>query len=117
MNSFLENAQQLFDVARADNKAEDLDFALLVRPDGGLHLIMESSAPFDSPVDYAEARVAYRVTRSGGGVRVQGKNGAQTCLLEDQGRSRVRKIPVVRELLRDRVLYSITSPLLNSASS
>lgn len=112
MNTFLDNAQQLFDVARADDRAEDLDFALLIRADGGVHMIMESQTPLDTGTAYAEAHTAYRVTRSRSGVRVEGKSAAQKCLLEDRGR-----LPAHRMFLRDQVLYSMTSPLLNSAPS
>ena len=40
MDSFLVNAQRIFDVASSASGNED--FALLIRPDGGLHFVMES---------------------------------------------------------------------------
>ena len=111
MNTFLDNAQRIFDVARQDSSAENSDFALLVRSDGGLHLIMETPVSLEAAAIYAGARTAYHVSRSPAGVRVTGVDSTQRCLIED---SSIRRRS---ELLRDQPLYSITSPLLTSASS
>jgi hypothetical protein len=111
VNPFLDNAQKLFDVARADSSADNTDFALLVRPDGGLHLIMESPLSLEAAAIHAGARTAYRVTRSRDGVRVTGRNAAQRCVLEDHTRSK----RVSAELLRDQPLYQLHSPLLESS--
>ena len=99
MNAFLENAQELFDVARADRGADHTDFALLVRPDGGLHLIMESPLSLDAAAIHAGARTAYRVTRNCDGVRVTGREDARQCIIEDRRPT--------RDLLRDQVLYTV----------
>jgi len=111
---FLENAQKIFDVARSDESTEPTDFALLIRPDGGLHFVMESSLEAA-----ASAQIAYRVTKSGNGeVRVAGRNGDQECLLTQRAAQRPdqpRRFTAV--LLRDQPLYWITSPLTLSASS
>lgn len=109
MNLFLENARQLFEVARAGDPADAVDFSLQVHADGGLRLL---SDPYATS---AEARTTYRVTRTARGVRVQGSTGAatgpQTCLLED-----LAPLPAWKTLLPDRVLYSVASPLLISGS-
>src|SRR5215831_5320330 len=113
MDPFLENAQQIFDVARSGGSGETGDFALLIRPDGGLHLVMESPLSLDAAAIYGGARTAYRVTRvSGGGVRVEGRSGSQECLIEQRAAHHTSK-----ELLRDQPLYWITSPLTLSAAS
>jgi hypothetical protein len=113
---FLENAQKIFDVARSDESTEPNDFALLIRPDGGLHFVMESSL---SRLEAHEAPIAYRVTKSGSGeIRVAGRNGDQECLLTQrapQKPGQPRRFSA--ELLRDQPLYWITSPLTLSASS
>ena len=107
---FIENAQRIFDVARSDGSAEPKDFALLIRPDGGLHVLMESPEPLDSPILDSAARargaqIAYRVTTTGnGGVRVTGRCGGQQCVLEQQSGSRA-------SLLRDQPLYVMISPV------
>ena len=113
MDAFLENAQRIFDVARSDGSAEPNDFALLIRPDGGLHFVMESPLSLDAAAIHGGARIAYRVTRtSGGGVRVAGRNGNRECVLEQRSTHRAGA-----EWLRDRPLYRITSPLTLSAAS
>ena len=114
MDSFLENAQRIFDVARAASSEDPQDFALLVKPDGGLHFVMESPFSIEGASAWAGAQSAYRVTRSADGVRVQGQRAGQggnqdQCLLESRNTR--------RELLRDQPRYCITSPLLTSGTS
>src|ERR1700722_8800570 len=103
MDEVFENAQRLFDVARAGASAdggENTDFALLIRPDGGLHFVMESPFSIEAAAAHAGARTAFRVTRSRDGVRVQGRSPNTDCVLEHHN--------VSRELLRDQALYRIT---------
>lgn len=108
MEAFLENAQRIFDVARADNSDAATEFALLVRDDGGLHFIMESPVSIEGASAYGGARTAYRVTRTAAGVRVQGRSGGKACVIEERGS--------IRNLLRDQPLYVVTPPLLTSSS-
>ena len=111
MSVFLDNARQLFDVARADPAGEDLEFSLVVRQDGGLHLYMESA--LNSADSFAQqGRTAYRVTRNSGSVRVEGANGEQSCLLEARSARAACKA-----LLNDFAGYRIISPLLTSGTS
>jgi hypothetical protein len=109
VNTFLENAQRIFDVARQDSSAECTDFALLVRSDGSLHVMMESQLSLEGAAVEVGARTAYHISRSPRGVRVTGRDSGQHCVLEQRR--------VGGELLRDQPLYSITSPLLTSSVS
>ena len=109
MNTFLENAQRIFDVARQDSSAESSDFALLVRSDGSLHVVMEREWSLEAAAIDAGARTAYHVSRSPRGVRVTGRDETQHCVLEMKRMG--------SDLLRDQPLYSITSPLLTSSGS
>jgi hypothetical protein len=113
MDSLLENAQRIFDVARSGRDAEgdndSQDFALLIRPDGALHFVMGSQFSMEGAAAHAGAQSAYRVTRSRDGVRVQGRSAGRDCVLEERS--------AYRELLRDQPLYSITSPLLTSCTA
>jgi hypothetical protein len=111
VNDVFENAQRIFDVAKAGPvgdaaDGQNTDFALLIRPDGGLHFVMESPFSLDAAAIHAGARSAFRITRSIDGVRVQGRSFGTDCVLEQ------RNVP--RELLRDQAHYRITSPLLSS---
>lgn len=114
MDLFLENAQRIFDVARSDESGEPNDFTLYVRPDGGLHFVMESALEdtSDKAAHHEPIRTAYRVTRTAGGrVRVAGRNGAHECVLEQRPAIPAR----TAELLRDQPLYWISSPVTTSA--
>jgi hypothetical protein len=119
MDTFLENAQRIFDVARADSGANHSDFdnsefALLVRPDGSLHIVMESASAMNLDAIASEngARTAYRVSKSRDGVRVSGRNGVSRCELSS-GKEKLAPLPVPTDLLRDQPLYLIAGrPLL-----
>ncbi len=106
MDALLENAQRIFDVARSGEKGENRDFALVIRPDGAMHFVMESTYSLNGAAAYGGAQSAFRVTRSRDGVRVTGRSGGRACVLEERN--------PCRELLRDQPLYRITSPLLTS---
>lgn len=120
MDAFFENAQRIFDVARLDASSEPKDFALLIRPDGGLHFVMESPLSLEAAAVHGGARIAYRVTKSlTGEVRVSGRSETQECMLTahrqttDQNSSR----RFSSEILRDQPRYWISSPLTLSAPS
>jgi len=111
VDTFLENAQRIFNVARTDSSAESSDFVLLVRPDGSLHVIMESTVNPDSAAIAHGARTAYQVTRSRGGVKVSGRSGDNRCELSSGLAARVPQ----RALLRDQPLYTLAVPELPAA--
>jgi hypothetical protein len=123
VDAFIENAQRIFDVARSDDSAELNDFALLIRPDGGLHFVMESSLEsamtLESAATHGGSRIAYRVTRTnGGGVRVAGRSGNRECVLQQHAPHHLHSADrFTAELLRDQPLYRISSPLTLCASS
>jgi hypothetical protein len=115
MDSLLANTQRIFDVARSvadagnGSQEDNQDFALLIRPDGVLHFVMESPFSIEGAAIHAGAQSAWRITRSREGVRVQGRSGGRDCVLEERH--------MHRELLRDQPLYRITSPLLTSSAA
>lgn len=111
MDTFFENAQRIFDVARAGAEGagwsdENRDFAVLVRPDGGLHFVMGSPFSLEAAAIHGGARSAYRVSSSRDGVRVVGRSGEKDCVLEERS--------AARQILRDQPLYRIASPLLTA---
>jgi hypothetical protein len=110
MDTLFENAHRIFDIARSGAAAGNQDFALLVRPDGGLHFVMESPFSMEAAALHCGARTAYRITRSIDGVRVDGRGGGRTCVLEEFSEPKAFS----REMLRDQPLYRIASPLLTS---
>lgn len=108
-DTFLQNAQEIFDVACAGAGHED--FAVLVNESGGLHFLMNTSLRLDAAAAYTGCRTAYRVTRSRDGVRVEGQSPGQNCVLENRTPERIRQ-----QLLPNTALYRMTSPLLGAGS-
>jgi hypothetical protein len=116
VDALLENAQRIFDVARSDESAEPTDFALMIRPDGGLHIVMEPLP--ETAAIHDGARISYRVSRTSDGVRVVGRSGDRECMLQEGFRQdRAKCARFSAELLRDQPLYRINSPLTISAAS
>ena len=111
MDTFLLNAQRIFDVACAGSGADSSEFALLLRRDGGIHLIMEAEMTLDAVMAHNDASSAYYVRRSRDRVRVTGSDGSRHCELEES--SHRDRWPGV---FRDQPLYRIISPLLTSTS-
>jgi hypothetical protein len=101
VDTFLLNAHRIFEVARADGGGDESEFALLIRPDGGLQIFMEGAER------WAGVGTVYNVARSSAGVRVIGEDGRRRCELEEKTRRRFRG-----ELLRDQPLYTVSAPLL-----
>ena len=106
MEGFFENAQKIFDVARANGGGEYTDFALLIRPDGGLHLVMDSPLSLEAAAVHGGARTAYRVTRSARGVRVTGQAAGRTCVLEALSQEG-QTVNSASWLVRDQPLYQM----------
>jgi hypothetical protein len=99
---FLDNAQRIFDVAGADDSNTFDEFAIVVRPDGGLHFIMGSPVSIEGASAYAGAQSTYRVTRSPHGVRVDGKTLGQDGYVQHCS---LERRDARAELFRDRALY------------
>jgi hypothetical protein len=112
MDVFLENATRIFETASLSEGADSSDFALLVRPDGALHFVMETPFTLDAAAIHAGAQTAYRVTRSKDTIRVDGQSGGRNCVLEQRHPENR-----ARDLLRDQPLYRVSSPLLTSCNS
>jgi hypothetical protein len=110
MDTLFENAHRIFDVARSASVAENQDFALLIRLDGGLHFVMESAFSMEAVALHYGARAVYRITRSSKGVRVDGRSGGRNCVLEESSAPKT----FLHEMLCDQPVYRITSPLLTS---
>jgi len=55
---------------------------ILISPEGAIHMIADSDWPLDSLTWHHGAKTAYRVSEQSGSVRVEGREGSRTCLLE-----------------------------------
>jgi hypothetical protein len=100
VDTFLENARRIFDVARMDSSEEVSDFTLLVRPDGSIHMVMECTVNPESAAQEHGAESAYRVSRRAGNVTVSGSHGVDRCSLSCAPERRQN-----RSLLPDQPLY------------
>lgn len=93
MQTFAQRAQQLLEAASASPGVAE-EMTVLIGHDGSI-LCADSDWPLDSLARERGARAAYRVTRRGAVVRVEGREGMQTCVLESRGQAEA-----ARELLR-----------------
>lgn len=82
MSLFLSNAQRLMAAAENAPGGEDTDVAVLVRQDGSLHVVMDAGWQAESAAMHYGARTVYRIRRSQGTTRVEGRSGTDRCLLE-----------------------------------
>jgi hypothetical protein len=94
VSRFAQDAQSLLDAAAAaaSNGETCSEMTILIGQDGGIHMLAESDWPLDSLALHHGARSAYRVSGSGGAVRVEGREGGQRCLLESASPARVARL-------------------------
>src|SRR5437899_1884289 len=95
VTGFLENAERIFETA-ALGEPESGDLAILIGQDGAIRMLMGSDWPLDSLQAHHGAMAAYRVSRSGSQVRVEGKSRTGSCVLQSEPVS-----SIARRLLAD----------------
>src|SRR5689334_17363135 len=81
VSPFLQNADEIFQTAR-DAGPEDCDMAILVKGDGGIHMLPACDWELESMRLHHGARAAYRVSRKDGGVRLEARSASQSCLIQ-----------------------------------
>src|SRR4029077_2241272 len=91
---FSEHASRILDAAEtAAARGEACsELSILIGPEGGLHIISESDWPLDSLAWHHGARMAYRVSQRDGAVRVEGRDGSRTCLLESESAAKTARL-------------------------
>lgn len=82
MTGFAQRAQELLENALHGPQGSEM--TVLIGNDGGIQLCVGSDWPLESLVRERGARSGYRVTAKGGRVRVEGREGLQTCVLESR---------------------------------
>jgi hypothetical protein len=80
VTGFAQRAQELLDAALAGPGTSEM--TVLIGNDGAVGLCVDSDWPLDSLVRERGAQAAYRVQFRGGAVRVEGREGFRTCVLE-----------------------------------
>ena len=89
MNRLTEQAQRILDVALCGRDGADV--TVIIQPDGRIHMLAESDWPLDSLAQRHGAQAVYRVSRDRGSVRVEGREGAKTCVLEVAAPGRIAR--------------------------
>jgi hypothetical protein len=86
MEAFWEDAENLFETANqaSQSGSPDCDWAILIGPQGGIRMLDAAGWALPSLVVQHGAETAYRVTREGGRVCLEGRRGLQTCLLRTE---------------------------------
>lgn len=106
VSRFLDNAAQIFEAAESALRAgnEPSDVTILIGAEGGIHMVSDSDWPLDSLQAHHGAQMAYRVSRHEQSVRVQGRAGYQSCLMETSKPERI-----ARQLLSGIAQYRLAS--------
>ncbi len=95
VTGFLENAERIFETASQGEPASG-DLAIVIGQDGNIRMLMDTDWPLDSLQAHHGAMAAYRVSRRGSRVRVEGKSRTGSCVLQSEPVS-----SVARRLLAD----------------
>jgi len=79
---FAQRAQELLDTALSGPDGSEI--TVLIWNDGAIELYANSDWPLESLARERGARSAYRVSSHRGSVRVEGREGLRTCILESR---------------------------------
>ncbi len=108
VSRFLDNAASIFETAESTVEAgmTPSEMTILVGVEGGIRLVAGTSDwPLDTLQTARGAEMVYRVSRAGDRVRVEGRAGSQSCILETEARQRA-----VSSILRDQPRYTLVNP-------
>jgi len=86
VGAFWADAENLFETARqaVRSGSPDCDWAILIGPQGDIRMLDAAGWALPSLQAQHGAETAYRVTRAGGRVCLEGRCGSQTCLLRSE---------------------------------
>jgi hypothetical protein len=66
----------------AESAGTSSHMTILINPEGAIHMIADSDWPLDSLTWHHGAKTAYRVSEHAGSIRVEGREGTHTCVME-----------------------------------
>jgi hypothetical protein len=106
VTDLLRNAERIFETAASAEgaKLESGSIAILIGQDGAIHMLMDTDWPLDSLQSHHGASAAYKVSRTGSQVRVEGKSHTSSCVLESEPAA-----AVARRMLTDRPRYLLAA--------
>ena len=88
MSRFAEQALSLLDAAEsATIHGEPCAEMTILMTQNGIRMVADSDWPLDSLASHHGALSAYRISHRSGSVRVEGREGFRTCVLESPNRS------------------------------
>jgi len=102
VSAFLRHAEEIFAAARTAGP-EDCDMAILVNRDGGIHMIAGADWSLEPMRLHYGASAAYRVSRTGGQVKLEARRANEGCTLVAE-----RPVRAARLGLADFPQYLIT---------
>jgi hypothetical protein len=82
VDRFFADAQGIFETALAAPSHEGGSFGLMIRQDGGIHVVMDTPFTLEAMVAELGARTAFRVARERGGVKLEGFSNGRRCSIE-----------------------------------
>ncbi len=88
---------------------------ILIRPGGQIHIVDGAESPIDALQSQFGCGTAFRVTRYGGQVRVEGRSGSNKCVIE-KPRSAKKFAAAALGLFNDCPAYCLTQPVLAAAA-
>ncbi len=107
MSHFLADAQGILETACTAG-GEDSDLAILVDREGSIRVVEAAGLPLDALQLHFGAQTAYRIRRTFSTVRVEGRAGSHSCLLE------AKRLPhTAKRLLNSLALPSPLLPIVN----
>ena len=80
MSRFAEQAESI--LSAAESAGSPSNMTILIGQDGHIKMFADSDWPLDSLSWHHGAKTAYRVSEQSGSVRVEGREGSRTCLME-----------------------------------
>jgi hypothetical protein len=99
VDALLKDAEEMFTAAW--NGGEDCEMAILVSPQGAIHMLPCSGWGLEPLRIHHGASTAYRIRRSGGTVSLEARSGSESCTLRAE-----RPAAAVRPMLMDFPRYS-----------
>src|SRR5207302_11352984 len=100
VTDFLTNAERILETTLSGEG----EVSILIGHDGAIRMLLDSDWPLETLHSHHGARAAYRVRRSGGQVRVEGKSATTRCLLQSEP---IGVVPI--RLLRDQPRYILSA--------
>jgi hypothetical protein len=84
VSRFAQDAQNILEAAASAARRGEAcaPMTILIGAEGAIRICMAGDWPLDSLLQHHGARAGYRVSSAQGIVRVEGRQGSQSCLLE-----------------------------------